>query len=75
MPYLSDLFFIFSLVFIASYNIPSLKQMHLFFEHFLKYPLLFLDDNSMKKDNNLNITKVQPKTVARLLINILPTSA
>ena len=37
---LCDLFFIFSLIFIAINLITSLKQMH-----FLEYILLFLDDN------------------------------
>ena len=41
-----DLIFIFSLIFIAINYITSLKQMHLLFAYyFLKYLLLFLDDN------------------------------
>ena len=36
---------IFSLIFIVINHITSLKQMDLFFVHFLEYLLLFLDDN------------------------------
>ena len=61
MSYLCDLFFIFSLIFI-SYTL--LKQIHLFFVHFLEYLLLFLDDNVMKKANNFQMAKVQPQGVA-----------
>ena len=43
--YLCDLFFIFSLIFIAINHITSLKQTLLFFFHFLEYFLLFLDEN------------------------------
>ena len=45
MLYLCDLFLIFSLIFIFINNITSLKQTHLAFVQFLKYLLLFLDDN------------------------------
>ena len=45
MLYPCDLFFIFSLIFITSNSITSLKQTHLFFAHSLEYLLLFLDDN------------------------------
>ena len=53
--------FIASLIFIAinherHYNIRTI--------HFLKYLLLFLDDNVMKKANNFQIAKVQPQSVA-----------
>ena len=43
MSYLCDLFFILSLIFIIIYHI-ILKQMYLFFWHFLEYLLLFLYD-------------------------------
>ena len=45
IPYLCDLFFIFSLIFTVINHITSLKQTHLFLVHFLEYLLLFLDDN------------------------------
>ena len=43
--YISDLFLIFSLVFIVINHIISLRQTHLILVHFIKYVLLFLDDN------------------------------
>ena len=45
MSYLCDLFFIVSLIFIVINSTISLKQAHMFFVHFLKYLLLFLDNN------------------------------
>ena len=42
---LSDLFFIFSLIFIVINHIISFKQTYLFFCTFLEYLLLFLDEN------------------------------
>ena len=42
---LCDLFFIFSLTFIVINNIPSLKQVPLFFVHLLEYLQFFLNDN------------------------------
>ena len=45
MSHIGDLFFIFSLIFIAINSITSLKQMYLFHAHFLDYLLLFLDEN------------------------------
>ena len=45
MPYLCDLFFIFSFLFIIINHIISLKQRHLFFAHFLEYLILVLDHN------------------------------
>ena len=42
---LSDLFFIFSLIFIVINHIISFKQAYLFFCTFLEYLLLFLDEN------------------------------
>ena len=55
MPYICDLLFIFSLIFIFFNQIGSLKQMHLLFVHFLEYLLSFLDDNldeEVKKFSN-----------------------
>ena len=62
--YLCDLFFFFSLIFIVSNHITSLKQMHLFFVQFLEYLPLFLDNNVDKKANNFQIAKVQSQCVA-----------
>ena len=45
MSYLCDLFFIFSLAFIAINSITSLKQTHLFFANILEYLHLLSDDN------------------------------
>ena len=45
MPYLCDIFCIFSLIFVIN-HVTLFKQMRLFFEHFLEYLLLFLDDNT-----------------------------
>ena len=45
MSYPCDLLFIFILIFIAINHIMLLKQTHLLFVHFIKYILLFLDDN------------------------------
>ena len=45
MLYLCDLFLIFNLIFISINHITSLKQMHLAFVQFLKYLVLFLDEN------------------------------
>ena len=44
--YFCDLFFIFSLIFVAINFIMSLKQVHLFFAHFLECLLLCLDDST-----------------------------
>ena len=41
MSYLSDLFFIFSLIYSLINYVTSLKQTHLFFGHSLEYTLLF----------------------------------
>ena len=41
--YLCDLFFIFSLIFIAINSISTLNRGTCFFAHFLEYLLLFLD--------------------------------
>ena len=49
MSYLCDLFFMFSLTFIAINYITSLKQTHLIFVQFLEYLLLSLDDNVYEK--------------------------
>ena len=43
--YLRDLFFIFNFIFIVINRVTSLKQMYLFFVHFLECLILFLDDN------------------------------
>ena len=48
--YLYILFFIFSLIFIAMNHMMSLKHSHLFFVHFKKYLLLFLDHNMDEKN-------------------------
>ena len=53
MFYLSILFLIFSLIFIAMNHITSLKQTNLFFVHFLEYLLLFLDDNVNEKKKRI----------------------
>ena len=45
MPYLYDLFFVFSLTFIVTNHVTLFKQMYLFFVHFLEYRVLFFDDN------------------------------
>ena len=45
MSYLYHLYFIFRLIFFFINLIAPFKQTHLFFEHFLEYFLLFLDDN------------------------------
>ena len=45
MSYLCDLYFIFTLIFIITNNIISLKQTHLFFAHSLEDLKLVLDDN------------------------------
>ena len=52
--YLRGLFFIFSFIFIVTNHTASFKQTYLFFEHFLW----------MKKANDIQIAKVQPKGVA-----------
>ena len=49
MSYLCDIFFIFSLIFIVVNHKTSLKQTPLAFVQFLKYLLLFWDDNLDKK--------------------------
>ena len=59
MPYLCDLFLVFSLIFIAINHITSFKQTYLFFEHILEYLLLFLMIIWMKKVNNFQRAKVQ----------------
>ena len=64
MSHLCDLFFIFSLIFIVINHITSLKQTHLFFENFLEYLLLVLDNKVDKKGNNFQIAKGQPQGVA-----------
>ena len=45
MSYFCDVFFIFSLIFIAVNHMKSLKQTHFFFVHFLEYLLSVLVDN------------------------------
>ena len=60
MSYICDLFFIFSLIFIAIYHITSLKQTHLFLYIFKNISFYVW----MKKANNFQITKVQPKGAA-----------
>ena len=64
MSYFYDLFFIFSLIFIAINHITSLKWAHFFFIYFLEYLLFFLDNDVMKNVNNFQIAKVQPQGVA-----------
>ena len=49
MSYLSDLLFIFSLIFIVINHTTSSKQAHLLFVRFLEYLLLFLDGYVVKK--------------------------
>ena len=49
MLHLCDLFFMFSLIFVAVNSIRSLNQTNLFLAHFLEYLLLFLDDNVDEK--------------------------
>ena len=56
MFYLFDIFFIFSLIFIAINHITSLKQTHLFFVYFLEH-LLFLDNNVDEKREQLSNSK------------------
>ena len=48
MSYLCELFFIFSLTFIAINQTTLSKQPHLLLVHLLEYFLLFLDENSLK---------------------------
>ena len=57
MSYLYDLFFIFSLIFIVIYYIISFKQTYLFFVHFSKYVLLFLDDNVDEESRKFSNSK------------------
>ena len=45
MSYFRDVFFIFSLIFIAVNHMKSLKQTHFSFAHFLEYLLSVLVDN------------------------------
>ena len=45
MPYLCDLFFIWSLIFIVANHITSFIQAYLFFVQFLEHLLLLKDDN------------------------------
>ena len=52
MPYLCDIFFIFSLIFIVIIYISSLKQTQLFFVLFLEYLLSFLDDSVNEFSNS-----------------------
>ena len=49
MLHLCDLFFMFSIIFIAVNSIRPLNQTNLFLAHFLEYLLLFLDDNVDEK--------------------------
>ena len=56
MSYPFDIFFIFSLIFIAINHIASLKQTHLFFVYFLEH-LLFLDDNVDEDDKQFSNTE------------------
>ena len=49
MSYLCDPFYIFSLIFIVINHINSFKQTYLIFVRFLKFLLLFLDDNVDKE--------------------------
>ena len=62
MLHLYDLFFIFSLIFIAINHITSLKQTQLLL--FVEQLILFLDNDVMKKANNFQIAKVQPEGIA-----------
>ena len=56
MSYIRNLFFILSLVFVVINHIMSLKQTHLFFVHFLEYPLFIL--------NNFQIVNIQTQGLA-----------
>ena len=57
MSYLCDLFFIFSLIFIAINHITSLKQTQLLFVPFLEYLLLFLDDKVDEESEKFSNSK------------------
>ena len=54
MPYLYDLFFVFSLIFIVTNHVTLFKQMYLFFVHFLEYSLLFFDDNVVEESEKFS---------------------
>ena len=58
--YLCDLFFFFSLIFIAINHVTSLKQKHLLFVYFLEYLVLFLDDNVDEETNKFETAKFRP---------------
>ena len=68
MSYFYDLFFIFSLIFIAINHITSLKWAHLFFIYFSEYFLFFLDNDVMKNVNNFQIAKVQPRVLLSICL-------
>ena len=77
-PFLSDLcdlFFIFSLIFIVINHISSFKCTYLFFLYFLEYACYFLMITWMNKAHNFKIAKLQPQSVAYLLLDFLPISA
>ena len=54
MPYLYDLFFVFSLTFIVTNHVTLFKQMYLFFVHFLEYRVLFFDDNVVEESEKFS---------------------
>ena len=56
-PYLCDVVFIFSLIFIVINQIISFKQTYLFFVQFLQYLLLDLDDNLNEKNQQFSNNK------------------
>ena len=56
-PYLCDVVFIFSLIFIVINQIISFKQTYLFFVQFLQYLLLDLDDNLNEKKQQFSNNK------------------
>ena len=57
MPYICDLFFIFSLIVIVINHITSFKQTFLFFVHFLENLLLFVDDNVDEESEQFSNSK------------------
>ena len=75
MSYLCDLFFVFSLIFIVINHTSSLKETYLFLAHFQNVSYYFWMITWMKKVNNFQKLKVQPKDVAQLLLDFLPILA
>ena len=67
------IFFIYIPIVIIMNHIISLNQTHLFFAHFLDDYFLMI--TWMKKENKVQIAKVQPQCVAWLLGDFLPISA